>query len=158
MGRRGRDQGEQGDGVRRRGREAEGGEGWAPWSPWAPCSRTCGEGVQVTLVTTMRGDKLCSEYSRRGTITITITFSGTTETLSFTSARLPGHRCLLEGPILFIIFFIHHHDHYHHNHDHHDHYHHDHDQACGLKGCSSEVIGWRDEQCALHNNRALDGK
>ena len=57
VGRRGGDQGEQGDGVRRRGREAEGGEGWAPWSPWAPCSRTCGEGVQVTLVTTMRGDK-----------------------------------------------------------------------------------------------------
>ena len=58
VGRRGGDQGEQGDGVRRRGREAEGGEGWAPWSPWAPCSRTCGEGVQVTLVTTMRGDKI----------------------------------------------------------------------------------------------------
>ena len=72
VGRRGGDQGEQGDGVRRRGREAEGGEGWAPWSPWAPCSRTCGEGVQVTLVTTIRGDKIFSEYSRRGTITITI--------------------------------------------------------------------------------------
>ena len=40
-------------GGARRGRESEGGEGWAPWSPWAPCSRTCGEGVQVLVVTVM---------------------------------------------------------------------------------------------------------
>ena len=52
--------------------------------------------------------------------------------------------------------FVHHHHHHHphHRQDHHQHHH----QACGLKGCPSEVIGWRDEQCALHNNRALDGK
>ena len=31
-------------------------------------------------------------------------------------------------------------------------------KACGLHPCPASSIGWRDEQCALHNNRALNGR
>ena len=31
-------------------------------------------------------------------------------------------------------------------------------KACGLQPCPAGSIGWRDEQCALHNNRALNGR
>ena len=104
----------------RQGRESEGGEGWAPWSPWAPCSRTCGEGVQVVfgdrngglLMRSLGLDKL-SNLQLQLFIFLAVKrqmmisrrennkdyCSGATETLSFPNARLPGHRCRLEGQL-----------------------------------------------------------
>ena len=31
-------------------------------------------------------------------------------------------------------------------------------RACGLPPCPAEASSWRDEQCSLHNNRALEGE